>query len=957
MVSPQSLCAATAVLQDKAVSVFLPALESVSVLKLKSGTPALTLSPADMKRSKTSEVTALLVVSSAPVAEGKTANNTFVEGGWFLAVGYANGHVGLFKSVAQVLNGAPCCLFYALGHKIDTNVLCLAMDSGRGMMCSAGQDTDLTVWDVATQEPSFRLKGHRGGVVSVYFVPTRNSTLISGSADGLIKVWDLDVRQCVQTVVASDTQVTSLLMDVSGSRLYCGLRDQLVKVYNVESLSSAASAEEKEGQLVEHGSITRKTNKPVTAMSFSHDGQYLLVCTSKTIEVYRALSSADVKKKVQRKKKRRRDDGVEVDEDEGEAAGSAATITGGSGPSASEEVKHLRTFFLEDKIRSAVFVPPVQPRDRDHIHILVTYGNNSAISYVTTQTESSLEGASVQSLSDLVPRHQFNHGGHRNDIKYVTFADDDQSLVSMSAEGLKLWNVSIKLNEEETDDAFYARKEAGLRVMSGKSQLNCTGSFTMDGLTCCAVASSDLCCVGTQEGAVAIVNVASSELIATQTVHVGAIRDVVFRPDKSGFTSLGADRRMVIWTLALLNDSAKTVTLQLTQEIELNETPLFIEYSPDKKLVGVGLQDNNIQLFYADSMKPFLVLFGHKLPATAMSFTTDGTLAASVGMDKSLRFWGTDFGDCHRSIHAHDDYVTSVQFVPDTHYCFTSSMDGTIKYWDGDNWTMIQKFSLHQRGIWSVAVNGNGTVMASGGVDKCLRLALRTEEILFPQEEEERMAREAMDEDAARRAAMQKLEEKEADVGVAGQVTAATTDAAENLMEALDLVSVELQKKEDEKEHYQPHLLLRNKTVWEYLWSVIESIRPSEIRHVMGSLTSTHVNALLTYLEKCLENKSVLNYETAAKIVLSLVAPPPGQTHGKVFLSVTGEGEDALRCIQRIRLHLASGLNWSLDRVDFNIAGLKFLMGRLEQSNKVKFFDLSKIQGHKKKYNTSAMHK
>lgn len=48
-----------------------------------------------------------------------------------------------------------------------------------------------------------------------------------------------------------------------------------------------------------------------------------------------------------------------------------------------------------------------------------------------------------------------------------------------------------------------------------------------------------------------------------------------------------------------------------------------------------------------------------------------------------------DFGDCHKSIFAHEDSVTGLQFVPKTHYFFTCGKDGKIKQWDADNFEKI----------------------------------------------------------------------------------------------------------------------------------------------------------------------------------------------------------------------------------------------------------------------------
>lgn len=51
----------------------------------------------------------------------------------------------------------------------------------------------------------------------------------------------------------------------------------------------------------------------------------------------------------------------------------------------------------------------------------------------------------------------------------------------------------------------------------------------------------------------------------------------------------------------------------------------------------------------------FLSLYGHSLPALSIDMSTDGTLLVSGSADKNIKIWGLDFGDCHKSVFAHDD--------------------------------------------------------------------------------------------------------------------------------------------------------------------------------------------------------------------------------------------------------------------------------------------------------------
>jgi len=392
----------------------------------------------------------------------------------------------------------------------------------------------------------------------------------------------------------------------------------------------------------------------------------------------------------------------------------------------------------------------------------------------------------------------------------------------------------------------------------------------------------------------------------------------------------------------------------LAEEVELTDVPLVARVTPNDKLIAVAMQDHNVQLLHADSMRPFLTLFGHKLPATAIAFSSDSTLCATVGMDKSLRFWGLDFGDCHKAVHAHDDYITDVRFVSDSHYVVTCSMDGSVKHWDGDTWTLIQTMRVHQRGVWGIAINADGTFVATAGVDKCIRTFMRSEQLIYPDEEAEREAQEAMDEASVRDAAKQKLDDLSAggDVAAGGHKTVATADAGEHLMEALDVVSIEVQRLNDGAVG-QPHTALRGATVWNYLWSTIMAIRPSELRHALSSLTSVHVTSLLLFLKECIVNGAVTSFEVAGRVLLAAIKPAPGSNTAPTL--VVGDDVDALRMLDELQGMVAKGLKAERDRLGRNAAGLAFVQRSIEKHERVMFHDRSKVQGAKKQFHSQKL--
>ena len=130
-----------------------------------------------------------------------------------------------------------------------------------------------------------------------------------------------------------------------------------------------------------------------------------------------------------------------------------------------------------------------------------------------------------------------------------------------------------------------------------------------------------------------------------------------------------------------------------TRTLESADDVVCVRYShcndPAQNMIFVSTLDNQIKVFFDDTLKFFLSLYGHTLPALALDSSDDDTILASGGADKSIKIWGLDFGDTHRTMYGHSDSITDLKFVKKTHNFFTSSKDGTVRYWDGDRFEQI----------------------------------------------------------------------------------------------------------------------------------------------------------------------------------------------------------------------------------------------------------------------------
>ncbi|CAI7722407.1 U3 small nucleolar RNA-associated protein 12, putative [Plasmodium vivax] len=157
-----------------------------------------------------------------------------------IAVGYVNGCIKVF----DVELNKVCSTFS--GHTAAISKLKFNEDGN--YLCSCGKDTNVIMWDVVNDQGLFKLEGHTNIVNDVEFLKRKNNfvnnlvnnfvnnnLLISASKDCLIKVWDLNIQLCVQTVVDCEEEVTSILINETNTRLIAAC-NSAIKVYKIDIL-------------------------------------------------------------------------------------------------------------------------------------------------------------------------------------------------------------------------------------------------------------------------------------------------------------------------------------------------------------------------------------------------------------------------------------------------------------------------------------------------------------------------------------------------------------------------------------------------------------------------------------------------------------------------------------------------------------------------------------------------
>ncbi|KAJ2694670.1 beta transducin, partial [Coemansia spiralis] len=523
--------------------------------------------------------------------------------------------------------------------------------------------------------------------------------------------------------------------------------------------------------------------------------------------------------------------------------------------------------------------------------------------------------------------------GHRSEPRALALSSDNDLLASAANKSLRIWN---------------AGTGACIRTLECGTAL------------CVAFLPGDqYIVVGTKEGTLELYDIPGAALVETFDAHAGgACWAIDVSPDKKGLVTGGADKCVKFWNFELVREqgagagavvSRRRMTLEHAKTLQMSDDALAVRFSPDGRLLAVALLDTTVKVFYADTLKFFLSLYGHKLPVVSLDISSDSTLLVTGSADKRVKLWGLDFGDCHRSILAHQEPVTTVRFVWGTHYFFSAGKDRLVQQWDGDKFQRVQKLTGSHGDVWALAVARHGNFVAAASQDRSIRVWDKTDEPLFLEEERERELEEMYDRglEASTDQPSGDADADGAEAERAGKATMDTLKAGERIMEALDLADGERRKWDEyaAQRRAMPHLnppapepnpiLQFEKSSPEaHVLRTVERVRAADLDDALLVLSFGRVLSLLEYVDMWAQRE--WNTPLTCRVLFFLL-----RTHQSQIAATR-----AMRGrLDSIRRSLRAGVRAQRDQVGYNLAALAALKAEWETGATADFFDDAAIQG------------
>jgi U3 small nucleolar RNA-associated protein 12 len=862
------------------------------------------------------------------IAQSKAETEVF-------AVGYEDGSIRIWDSkIATVIVSFN-------GHR--SAVTTLTFDKSGTRLASGAKDTDVIIWDLVSEVGLFRLRGHKDQITGIEFLhpvssiendgegsagilPTTHnlgglhSFLLTTGKDSLIKLWNLATQHCIETHVAqSNGECWALCVSPDGNGCITAGNDGEIKIWSIDTtglyeMTQILNPPLGLQYLKDRGVLHRQAKDKALEISFHPRRDYFSVHGSgKALEIWRIRSEDEIRKSLARKRRRKREKlaataGVTAT-DGPEAGGIDAIAEDVASADISDVFVPYVTIRTSGKVRSASWTGT---RSTKHIEVLISTTNNQ-LELFQVPTQERIKTPGNNEPPEYNRAFSVDQPGHRADIRALALSSDDKMLASASNGGLKVWNVKTG---------------------------NCIRTFDCGYALCCSFLPGDkIVVIGTKSGELELFDVTSAAMLDSVKAHEAPVWTLQVHPDGRSMVSGSADKSAKFWKFEIVQEeipgtkrTSPCLKLAHTRTLKVSDEILSLKFSPDSRLLAVAILDNTVKVFFTDTLKLFLNLYGHKLPVLNLDISFDSRLIVTCSADKNIRLWGLDFGDCHKAFFAHQDSILQVAFVPcnqdgNGHHFFSSSKDRVIKYWDGDKFEQIQRLDGHHGEVWALAISRTGSFLVSASHDKSIRIWEQTDEQIFLEEEKEKELEELYENTLA--VSLDKDQDEDEDdneVAAAGKQTIDTLKAGEKIFEALEvgMVDYEMMKEWAEAKVTQPNVAppprnpifvaLGGISAETHVLNVLQRVKAAALQDALLILPFSMLPILFTFLNIFAQRS--LNIPLTCRILFFML-----KTHHKQIVA----SKTMRLMLDGIRNNLRQQLKRQKDELGYNIAALRIV--------------------------------
>ncbi len=570
---------------------------------------------------------------------------------------------GTLRKIAEVAREKN--IFKGHNHWIS----CVAFSPNGQYIVSGGADGTVRLWDLQGNSIRSLVYGHNIHVNSVTFSPD-SQYVLSGGNDQKIRLWDLQGNPIGEPFHGHEVDVSSVAFSPNGRYIASGSRDKTVRLWD------------RQGNQI--GKPFQGHEDAVISVAFSPDGQHIISGSrDKTVRLW-DLQGNQIGKPFQGHEDQVVCVAFSPDNQSIASSGRDGTVRlwDYQGTPIGQPLKGH-----DGAVISVAFSPNGQ---------CIASGGKDRTVRLWDRT-GNLIGQPLQ--------------GHKDTVVSVHFSPDNQFLISGSDDTtLRLWDVSNYSN----GTPFYGHKYSINSV-----------AFSSDGQ--CIV-------TGGGDGTVRLWD-RQGNPVGEPLEHDRSVNSVALSPDGEYIVSCSSDSTVRLWDLQGFLISIFPEKPERRYGVAVSS----VAFSPDGQHIASGDEDGTVQLWdklgcplnnsfqaHDEVRVDSLAVRGGaitKATVTCIAFSPDSQCIVTCGIDWTIRLWDLQGRAITEPLRGHDNSVNSVAFSPDGQYIVSGSVDGTVRLWHLQSHSTIKSWVGHNEyTVNSVAFSPDGQCIVTGGGDATVRL-------------------------------------------------------------------------------------------------------------------------------------------------------------------------------------------------------------------------------------------
>jgi WD40 repeat protein len=528
-----------------------------------------------------------------------------------------------------------------VGHSDQVSSVAFSPDGQ--MVLTGSADGTARLWEMASGRQLGIVAGHSDQVSSVAFSPD-GKLVLTGSWDKTARLWETGSGKHMSILAGHSDQVRSVAFSPDGRMVLTGSNDATVRLWETGS-----------GKQID---VLEGHSGSVRSVAFSPDGKLVLTGSEdKTARLWE-ISSRKLLITFEGHSHWVNDAAFSPD--------GKLVLTGSADWTArlweTASGKHIIT--LEDyhgQVNSVAFSP-------DGRLVLTGSGGD--------QIARLWETTSGQSLAKFE--------GHDDWVSSVAFSPDGRMVLTGSADGTaRLWEIG-------------SGKQVG--TLEGHSDQVSSVAFSPDG---------KLVLTGSWDKMARLWVMGSGKQKGVLEGHSDQVSSVAFSPDGKLVLTGSWDKTARLW---------ETTSGKFLTGFEGHDDRVYdVMFSPDGKLVLTGSYDETACLWETSTGRQVRSLNGHTSTVNHVAFSPDGRLVLTGSWDKTARLWETGSGKQVGVLEGHSDFVSSVAFSPDGRLVLTGSADGTARLWETSSGKQVGSLEGHSGPVYNVAFSPDGKLALTCG--------------------------------------------------------------------------------------------------------------------------------------------------------------------------------------------------------------------------------------------------